>query len=174
MYSKEVSKMMDIFEQAAKEHAREQVIVKNQVRRKRGRPSNKEILERKLGKGRTPLTGDRSQLEVRGKSPGWHYRWIRDTHEAGSEVLRYLNAGYEFVTDKEDVIIGENAVFKSSSIGTGIRVPAGRDGDWLYLVKIPQDWYDEDQKAKQRIVDKTEETITNPEIEGKYGSIKIS
>jgi hypothetical protein len=113
-------------------------------------------------------------LHVEGKMPGFHYRWIKDTDETGSEVLRYLSAGYEFVSRKEGVIVGDNSVYTSKAVGSMIRVPAGSTGEYLYLVKIPQEWYDEDQAAKARNIDKTEETIQNPEVEGKYGSIKIS
>jgi hypothetical protein len=176
MYNKEVPKM-DIFEQA-QERRKQQAAVGlklTQPKKKMGRPSRADALARQRSAIRTPITGDRSILEVHGKRAGFQYRWVRDTSETGHEIVRYLSAGYEFVNrNKEGIVIGDNSVYQSKAVGSIIRVPAGRDDDYLYLMKIPQEWYDEDQEAKQREVDRREEAIVNPEIEGKYGSIKIT
>ena len=163
--------MSEIFGNTAESGESEQV---TNAPKKRGRPSKAETLANLTSRIRTPITGERSLLTVEGKQPGFHYRWIRDTDESGSEVLRYLSAGYEFATRSEGLIIGDNAVYNSRAVGSMIRRSAGRDGDFLYLMKIPQEWYEEDQRAKAVKVDKTEEAIQNPEIEGSYGSIKIS
>lgn len=140
--------------------------------RRAGRPSKAEVLERQKARIRTPITGEKSLLDVQGKKPGWSYRWVRDTDEAGSNIIRYLSAGYEFASRSEGLIIGDNAVYTSKAVGSIVRVPAGRDGDYLYLMRIPQEWYDEDQDAKSRNVDDKESSVFSQRLEGGYGEVK--
>jgi hypothetical protein len=41
-------------------------------------------------------------------------------------------------------------------------------------MKIPKEWYDEDQAAKAARIDEAERSIKKPDIDGSYGEIKIS
>lgn len=161
---------MNLFDKPIETNANQEM----QPKRKAGRPSRADILARQKATVRTPITGERSILHVEGKMPGFKYRWIKDTDETGSEVLRFLSAGYEFARRSEGIIVGDNSVYASKAVGSLVRVSAGSQGDYLYLMKIPEDWYKEDQEAKSRIVDQTEDAIKAPEIGGSYGSIKIS
>jgi len=96
---------------------------------------------------RVPVNGMRDKLTVHGKDPSFHYYWCKDNNEEGQEIFNFLRAGYVFVR-ADEVKIGQDAVYKTESVGSIIRQPAGF-GEWLYLMKQPMDFYLEDQKAEQ-------------------------
>ena len=64
-------------------------------------------------------------------------------------------------------------MYKSDNVGSFIRIP-NEDGRWLFLMKIPMDWHEEDLKAAQEVVDQKEETIRSTDIEGSYGEVKLN
>ena len=149
-------------------------------KRGRGRPrsnpavSSEETTRKPI---RVPITGHRDPLQLEGTDPDFFYRWVKDTAETGSNILRHTQAGYSFVTDEEGLIIGESTVYKSDNVGTCIRVPAG-SGEYLYLMKLPMEWRIEDDKAKAREVDATEEglreTLEQYKSDGGYGNVEIN
>lgn len=100
---------------------------------------------------RVPV-GLRQPLKVEGKLPGFHYRIVNDVD---SRVEDYKAAGYEIVPASE-VKIGENRVERTSSEGSIARFSVG-GGVKAVLMRQKQDWYDEDQKAKQDYVKQTEQ-----------------
>ena len=90
--------------------------------------------------------------------------------------MRFLEAGWTF-TDPSTVKIGQNFVYKTESTGSVVRVPAGQ-GEFLYLMQIRKEWYDEDQIAKQQNIINIEQDLTknigrDGNSEGVYGSVKI-
>ena len=110
-------------------------------------------------------------------------RWIEDEADGGRKVERYLRAGYEFATPEDVVTIGDDLEYNSDKNGTIIRTvanPSLGDNRYLYLMKIPVKYYNEDQKAKQDAITDRERDLTlgldqnNRQIEGTYGSIKIT
>ena len=130
---------------------------------------------------RVPVGGDRDILTVLGKDPDYVYRWVKDTNENGGRIFRYTQALYAFV-DRATAAqygIGESFVYESQDVGTLVRKPAG-NGEYLYLMRIAKEYYDEDQDAKQARIQETENGITrsrDPESnkdDGQYGSVKIS
>jgi hypothetical protein len=124
----------------------------------------------------------RNILTVDGKSPDYEYRWILDTYGRtddeqgkyypGQRILKFQQLGWDFVKHGE-VTVGEAQVYKTENIGSLVRVPAGR-GEYQYLMKIKKEWYDEDQKIKQKEVDELEGAIGNPQsADGQYGNVSI-
>lgn len=122
----------------------------------------------------------RSILTVANKDPNYEYRWINDytTSEDGNSirigqrVVTFQQAGWEFVENKE-VSVGDAYVYKTDNIGSVVRVPAGQ-GEYMYLMKIKKEWYDEDQLDKQRDIDYVEDSMKNPTTEdGMYGSVSV-
>lgn len=86
---------------------------------------------------------------------GYHYRVFNDNwrREPG-RIQRALDAGYEVVKNFESLAVGTND-----------------DGSEIkgVLMRIPQELYDEDQKLKQKEVDKVDQAIRGGTIEQQAG-----
>lgn len=120
---------------------------------------------------RTPIN-KRDILSVRGKEPGYHYRIVND---AGDRVQAFLDAGYELVEAK-DVIIGDKRVNNATPEGSKAQVSVGA-GQKAFLMRIKQDWYDEDQAAKQQEVKRLEQSMLQQALaqnDLRNGKIEIS
>lgn len=117
---------------------------------------------------RTPVNG-RNILTVRGKEPGWTYRVVND---AGDRIQQFKDAGYELV-DANTVTIGDRRIDAPTSEGTKAQVSVGK-GEKAFLMRIKDEFYKEDQEAKQAEVKKLEQSITQ-NLAGKadYGSIRV-
>lgn len=145
-------------------------------KRKAGRPKMRRPGDNMLvtKETRVPLGGYRDILTVENTDPDYHYYWELDDTEHGNRLYKRRQAGYDFVSPDEGVIVGEASVFKTADLGSIIRVPNG-DGRYLYLMKILRSWYEEDRAKMDKLVDDTEESIRRPnDVEGGYGSTKIS
>lgn len=125
---------------------------------------------------RVPVSGNRDLLTVLGKDPNYHYRWVIDGDERGQRLWKFTRAGYEHVKSSE-VEIGEDMVFKSDNVGSIVRYPAG-NGTYLYLMKIPREWYQEDQKIKEQTIEEEEvNSLRERDLvkdDGMYGGGKLS
>lgn len=118
---------------------------------------------------RTPINGYRNILSVEGKEPGWHYCWVE-----GENVPRYENAEYEFVV--HDVIVGERKLNAASSIGGKVSIPGG-NGMTLYLMRVLEEFYNEDMESLQAEIDEREsamKTELNSKNDGRYGEVELS
>jgi hypothetical protein len=102
---------------------------------------------------RTPING-RNVLTVTGKEPGYVYRIVNDT---GDRVQQFLDAGYEKVL-ANDVQVGDKRINSPSPEGSTAQVSVG-NGDKAIVMRIREEWYKEDQTAKQARVDELEQTI---------------
>ena len=127
-----------------------------------------------IRKQRVPVSGRHDKLAVEGKDPNYYYYWVADTSEKGSEILKYQRAGYVFATKDEGLIIGADSVFINDHVGSHIRVPAGKNGGNLYLMKLPMELREEDLAAKNAQINETEEGLRQHKPEGGYGEVKIS
>lgn len=158
------------------------------AKRGRGRPrkdvtpevaAQTEVPSAQRQRPRTRVGGFRDKLTVRGIDPNFKYRWVLDIDATGSQILSRQQQGYELVRVEEGLEIGEAYVF-STPDGDIYRVPGNKHGDFLYLMKIPIEWYREDQEAKQKDVSQTEDALYNPDHlqrdirdGGMYGGLKI-
>lgn len=117
---------------------------------------------------RTPV-GRRNVLTVSGKEAGFTYRFVND---AGDNVQRFLNAGYEFV-EARDVVIGDTRIGAPSATGSNAEASVG-GGTKAFLMRQRDDFYKEDQTSKQAHLDAIE-AATKPEVDGNsfYGKIEI-
>lgn len=102
---------------------------------------------------RTPVS-TRNVLTVKGKEPGYHYRIVNDQAD---RIEMFKEAGYE-VVEAKDVVIGDKRVGSASPDGSLAQVSVGK-GDKAYLLRIKQEWYDEDQAAKEAKVRSLEESM---------------
>lgn len=117
---------------------------------------------------RIPVSGQRNILGVSGMDKNRKYRFIKNV---GANIEIYKRGGWDIV-NKEDVIVDSIA-----TVGTGSAVEVIGDrktGEKLILVSIPLKFYEEDQAAKQALIDEEEEAMRQaPNQEGKYGDVKI-
>ena len=97
---------------------------------------------------RIPVSG-RNVLTVQGKDPNYVYRIVNDDAD---RVSRFQDGGYELVQE-DSVQVGDKRLSTPSAEGTvkQISVGGGRKG---YVMRIRKEFYDEDQKAKQDLVDR--------------------
>jgi len=101
-------------------------------------------------KRRNVFNGTEAKLSVRNQIPGFHMHVFTDT---GGRIQEALDSGYEFVTPDEVGGVSENVVSRNGDLGVRIRylVNPRAEGteQYGYLMKIRQEWYEEDQAALQ-------------------------
>lgn len=115
---------------------------------------------------RTPISG-RNVLTVTGKEPGYTYRIVND---AGDRIQQFLDAGYELV-EASAVQVGDRRINAATPEGSKAQVSVGK-GDKAYVMRIRDEWYQEDQSAKQAHVNELEQSIKR--VPGAdYGSVEI-
>ena len=117
-------------------------------------------------KRRTPVAGPRNILTVMEKDPNYFYRFVRNDQ---GRIDWFQDRGYEVVTDTTEV--GDKTVDSGSQIGSAVTKHGG-GGSTLVLMRIPREWYDEDQAAKEAEIAAVEATMKRPSVElgtGAYG-----
>ncbi len=122
-------------------------------------------------KRRIPVSGaERNVLTVRNKQPGFEYRFV---NVVSDRVQRFMDAGYELVSQDEAGAIGDTRVDTSSGTSHIVEKGVGL-GQKAVLMKIPSEFYEEDQKAKQKRVDEIEATMKQEAKRDRYGKIEVS
>lgn len=127
------------------------------VGRPRQADARAELAEEREPKGRrqrVPLGSMRLKLTAP-KRRGFHRRWIVDRANRLQEAQL---AGYEFVRDEESI--------EDAGMGRDSRVKQYSGEEILYLMEIPQAFYDEDQRAKQAEIDEIDETLRRGHVKG--------
>jgi hypothetical protein len=119
---------------------------------------------------RTAL-GTRNILTVSGKEPGYQYRIVNDL---GDRVQEFLDNGWEIVK-REDVRIGDKRLGTPTGVeGSAATASVGR-GMTGYVLRIRDEWYQEDQQAKQEVVNQQEAALNDPlKEDGTYGKLDLS
>jgi hypothetical protein len=129
-----------------------------------------------------PVGSFRDKLGVQGKDAEYRYRWFAATSEKDKRIFDAVQAGWEMVdaTVESEMEIGEEAVTHSKKWGSIYRVPASRGGneEYMYLMRIPEDWAIEVDAMKADEVDKRDAAITrerdsHDNEDGQYGSTKV-
>ena len=120
---------------------------------------------------RAPINGQRNVLNVKGKEEGFHYRIVNDTDD---RVQEFTDRGYEVVSGDKTVTIGDKRVAVPSDEGTVKYISVG-GGQKAVLMRIPDEWYKEDQAVKQKDVDEVEAAIKQNALgTSDYGKFEIS
>lgn len=149
-----------------------------EMKRKVGRPTQNQDSrtdDEARPKRRIPMHGGfRDLITVSGKDPAYEYRWVADVDETGSRIFRFQQAGWHFAP-KEGLDIGQHSVYRSASLDSDIvRKPSGRDGRYLYLMRIEREYFEEDQAAKeQAVLDRKRDLMRQKDAPGFYGDIRI-
>lgn len=126
---------------------------------------------------RIPMSVPVQKLEAP-EIPGYHLHWFRGEP---ARIQRALDGGYEFVDETETQVnaVGlGNESTRSGNTDLGSRVSVasggapGRDGqpERLILMKIKQEWYEQDQ---QKVADRNQQ-VANAITGGLVGSEKDS
>ena len=101
-------------------------------------------------KRRNVFNGTEAKLGVRSQIPGYHLHIFTDV---GSRIQEALDSGYEFVTPTEIGGVSENVVSRNGDLGERIRylVNPRAEGteQFGYLMKVRQEWFEEDQAELQ-------------------------
>lgn len=115
-------------------------------------PANRSAPE-KAARKRIPMSVPSRKLEVP-PIPGYHLYWFADRN-----VARAIQAGYEFVEDREVPLNQLNVatsrdISGNSDLGSHVRVIGGTaEGggvEHLTLMKIKEEWYLEDQQVLEK------------------------
>lgn len=111
---------------------------------------------------RKPLGVKRSKLAVPKLIEGWHLRWIVD--EPG-RIAEAMEGDYSFVEPHE--------VGYQETKDNRVRILGGvqENGEPLYqyLMKIPQEYFEEDQKVKATQLDQIDNAIRRGQIDRTLG-----
>lgn len=102
--------------------------------------------------------------------PNFSYRFVRNTP---GRIQKFEEGGYELVTG--DARIGDPNIAKASNMGSAFSIASGDNADRVYLMRIPKDYYDEDQAAKAAKADEIEQQLKQrPKDQGLEGEIKLN
>lgn len=109
---------------------------------------------------RKSYESNRAPLAVRGlDQKNQKARWVNDVD---GRVADLLERGYQFINRDGSLVVGQNADgITSSMTDSRVKKPVGK-GVTAYLMAIPTEFYEEDQKAKQREIDELEKAIKRP------------
>src|SRR5210317_1616149 len=91
---------------------------------------------------RVPMAS-RNRISFDKQEKGYVYRLINDQDD---RIKQAQAAGYEFV--QGDTKVGDPKVSEASQMDSRVSKPVG-GGITGYLMRIKEDWYTEDQKAKE-------------------------
>ena len=97
----------------------------------------------------------------------------RVVSDVGDRIKQFEAAGYTIV--REDIVAGDPKAGSETKIGSAVNPRTGSETKGV-LMEIRQEWYDEDQKAKQAEITRGERDMTrklNQGGDGDYGSVKI-
>lgn len=129
----------------------------------------KEQLNQKRTSRRASINGTRNVLNISGKEPGFVYRVVNDV---GDRIEQLKAIGYEIVEDSK-VQVGDRRVANPTKEGSPIKVSVG-GGVQGYVMRIKQEWYDEDKAKKDAHVDQIEKgLVRDAKEQTDYGKIKV-
>ena len=111
-------------------------------------------------------SGSRDVLTVQGKDDNFIYRVVNDVP---GRVAEMQSRGYE-LAEGDEVFLSNKDSSRSEGSVKSKHVGGGING---VLMKIPKEWYNEDQALKMEHIKKVEQSTKTSNIKGGYGSVKI-
>lgn len=145
-------------------------------------PAPTEARDGATRKRRSVFNGTEAKIGVNTQIEGYHLHVFTDV---GARIQQAMDSGYEFVRPEEVGGVSENVVSRNGDLGERIRFlvnPRAEGSEqYGYLMKIRQEWYEEDQaelQAKNNLIDAAiRKGKTTPNTEGFYmptGGVKMS
>jgi hypothetical protein len=120
---------------------------------------------------RVPLHEQRNTLTITNKDPNFEYRIVNDVD---NRISKFKLAGWE-AAPKEDHEVGDPKVDTGQATTTSIVEKAVGGRVKAILMRIPKEWYDEDQAKKAEEVDRSEAAMKREAAEkADYGNLDIS
>ena len=133
-----------------------------EVERPEPRPDRSAPVQRTTRPHRVPL-GARNRLSFKNLDPNFTHRIVNAVDD---RLERAQEAGYEFVESKQR--LGDPDVMDASTLGAKVSKPVG-GGVTGYLMRIPNEFYEEDQKAKADRINEIENATKPDRQKGEYG-----
>lgn len=127
--------------------------------RRTGRPQRK---------SRVPLAEQRDTLTVADQEPGFVYRWVNDVED---RVNKFKLAGYDVVNTPTTV--GDTKVEDGLDKTSSIVEKAVGGKTKAVLMRIPEEWYDEDQAKKQKKNDAIDAAMKRDRNNSDYGEVRV-
>lgn len=122
----------------------------------------------RAGKRRVSMSAPQRRLEA-AQIPGFHLHWMREEN-----VPRALQAFYEFVFNHETEINTRNVGVESGAEGgndLADRVTVQHGGETMYLMKLPEEYYQEDMASLgERNNDMMKQIFRGEEVSGALGA----
>ena len=104
---------------------------------------------------------DRNKIATTERDPNFVYRVVNDDDSRyAGRIEEMKKIGYILCTEEN---MGDEVGVEGSSVGSAIGRPVGH-GVRGVTMKIPREYYEEDQRAKQLDVDLTEEGMVDNEL----------
>lgn len=120
---------------------------------------------------RSPLA-QRNRLSLRDRDPNYRYRLVNTNLENDPDRVELLmEQGYEIVPSKKAGPTGDSKVDTPSPVGSAGQISVGQGTKAIWM-RIPKEWYEEDQRLKQAEVDATEQRSKKQGAD--YGSVEIT
>lgn len=114
---------------------------------------------------RKSFNGTEGKLKVNHQIDGYHLHIFNDSP---GRIEQALDVGYEFVSPDEVGGVGVGTVSRNTDIGDKVRFLVGTDdkqnAQYAYLMKIRNEFFEEDQAALQARVDKTDAAIRQGQL----------
>ena len=120
---------------------------------------------------RTPING-RNILSVTNKADGYEYRFVNDV---GDRIEIFKERGWELV-DAKDVRIGDRRVDPAAgTLGSKAHASVDKQGTKAFVMRIPKDWYEEDQAEKAKAIAEQEKSMKQSALSNNdYGKLEIT
>lgn len=109
---------------------------------------------------RNVFNGTQAKLTVNNQIPGYHMHIFND--EPG-RIQTAVDGGWEFVTPDEVGGVKDSVTSGNTDLGDKVRFLVGTsekgDGLYAYLMKIKEEWWEEDQAEIQKRNDRVDDAI---------------
>jgi len=116
---------------------------------------------------RVPVSGSRDILTIDKKEDGFEYRIVKDKK---GRIDRFEKGGWEVVHNSETKV--GDVDDKNISEGSPVKIDLGR-GETGYLMRIPSEYYQEDQNAKEQNLRAKEQQMHTKATQDYYGRLDI-
>jgi hypothetical protein len=113
--------------------------------------------------------GTRNRLVVKNRDPNYEYRFVNDTED---RINEFVERGW-VPEVAENVIVGGERLEEAKGLGSVKSIAVG-GGKRAVLLKIPKEFYLEDQASKEDYNRKTEEAMRSNPNDGTYGKVDLS